>query len=73
MALELNVDFDEKLEQLAKVPKPIRLAVVSAVLVAIAGGYWFFSYKPAQEVHPGQARHHRQSGTSAKRSGAGPR
>ena len=49
MALELNVDFDEKLEQLAKVPKPIRLAVVSAVLVAIAMGYWFLSYKPAQE------------------------
>lgn len=49
MALELNVDFDEKLEQLAKVPKPIRLAAVSAVLVAIAAGYWFVSYQPAQE------------------------
>ena len=49
MALELNVDFDEKLEQLAKVPKPIRLAVVSAVLVAIAAGYWFMSYQPAQQ------------------------
>ncbi len=49
MALELNVDFDEKLEQLAKVPKPIRLAVVSAVLVAIGAGYWFLSYRPAQE------------------------
>jgi type IV pilus assembly protein PilO len=51
MALELNVDFDEKIEQLAKVPKPIRLAVVSAVLVAIAAGYWFFSYQPAQQEH----------------------
>jgi type IV pilus assembly protein PilO len=51
MALELNVDFDEKIEQLAKVPKPIRLAVVSAVLVAIAAGYWFFSYQPAQHEH----------------------
>ncbi len=50
MALELNVDFDEKLEQLAKVPKSIRLAVVSAVLVAIGAGYWFLSYQPAQEV-----------------------
>ena len=49
MALKLNVDIDEKLEQLAKVPKPIRLAVVSAVLVAIAVGYWFMSYQPAQE------------------------
>ena len=51
MALELNVDFDEKIEQLAKVPKPIRLAVVSAVLVAIAAGYWFLSYQPAQQEH----------------------
>ena len=51
MALELNIDFDEKLEQLGKVPKPIRLAVVSAVLVAIAAGYWFLSYQPARQEH----------------------
>lgn len=50
MALDINVDLDQKLEQLAKVPKTIRLAVVSSLLVAIAGGYWFFSYQPAQEV-----------------------
>ena len=50
MALELNIDFDEKLEQLAKVPKPVRLAVVASVLVAIAAGYWFLSYQPKQEV-----------------------
>jgi type IV pilus assembly protein PilO len=50
MALELNIDFDEKIEQLAKVPKTIRLAVVSAVLVAIGAGYWFLSYQPAQET-----------------------
>ena len=49
MALELNIDFDEKIEQLAKVPKPIRLAVVAALLVAISAGYWFLSYQPAQE------------------------
>ncbi len=48
MALELNFDLDAKLEQLAKVPKPIRLAVVSAVLVAIGAGYWLLSYEPAQ-------------------------
>lgn len=53
MAFELNIDFDEKLEQLAKVPKPIRLAVVSAVLVAIAAGYWFLAYQPDQEVRRG--------------------
>ena len=48
MALELNFDIDEKLEKLAKVPKAIRLAVVSILLVAIGAGYWFFSYEPAQ-------------------------
>lgn len=48
MALELNFDLDAKLEQLAKVPKPIRLALVSAVLVAIGAGYWLLSYEPAQ-------------------------
>ncbi len=49
MALELNIDFDEKLEQLAKIPKAVRLGVVSGLLVAIAGGYWTMSYQPAQE------------------------
>jgi len=49
MALELNIDFDEKLEQLAKIPKAIRLGVVSALLAAIVGGYWTMSYQPAQE------------------------
>ncbi len=53
MALELNVDLDEKLEQLGKVPKPIRLAVVAALLVAISAGYWFFSYQPAQVERAG--------------------
>jgi type IV pilus assembly protein PilO len=50
MALELNIDFDEKLEQLAKIPKPIRLLVVSSLLVAIGAGYWFLSYQPSQAL-----------------------
>jgi len=50
MALELNIDLDEKLEKLAKIPKPIRLAVVSSALVAIAAGYWFLSYQPEQGI-----------------------
>jgi len=49
MALDINIDFDEKLEQLAKVPKSIRLAVVCSLLAAMAGSYWYFSYQPAQE------------------------
>ena len=49
MALELNIDFDEKLEHLARIPKSVRLGVVSGLLVAIVGGYWTMSYQPAQE------------------------
>lgn len=51
MALEINVDFDEKLEQLGKVPKPIRMAVVLAVLAGMVVAYWFLSYQPAHAVH----------------------
>ncbi len=51
MALDINVDFDEKLEQLAKVPKSIRLAVVMAVLAAIVGSYWYFAYQPTRQKH----------------------
>jgi len=49
MALDINIDFDEKLEQLAKVPKSVRLAVVCSLLAAVACGYWYLSYQPAQE------------------------
>jgi type IV pilus assembly protein PilO len=49
MAMELNIDFEAKLEQLAKIPKPIRLAVVSTLLVAIGACYWVLSYQPTQE------------------------
>ena len=49
--MELNFDFDEQIEKLAKVPKPIRLAVVSTLLVLAGLGYWFFVYQPkADEV-----------------------
>jgi type IV pilus assembly protein PilO len=50
MPLNLDIDFDEKLEQLAKIPKPIRLAVVSGVLIAIFAGYWFMAYQPARDA-----------------------
>ena len=42
----MNFDFDEQIEKLAKIPKPIRLAAVSVVLVAVAAGYWVFMYQP---------------------------
>ncbi|MBJ21205.1 MAG: type 4a pilus biogenesis protein PilO [bacterium] len=50
MALDFDIDFDGKLEQLAKAPKANRLAVVSALLMSIAVGYWYLSYQPAQEA-----------------------
>lgn len=49
--MEMNFDFDEQIEKLAKIPRPVRLGAVSALLVAVAAGYWFFSYQPkADEV-----------------------
>jgi len=50
VALNINMDLDDSLERLAKIPKPIRLGVVSSCLVTIAGCYWFLVYEPAQEV-----------------------
>ncbi len=49
MALKLNVDVDAQIERLGKVPKTIRLAVVSAFLVAVVAGYWWVFYRPVQE------------------------
>jgi len=48
MAFQLNFDMDAQVERLAKVPKTVRLAVVSGFLVAIAVAYWHFSYRPLQ-------------------------
>jgi len=49
MAFEFNVDIDAQIERLGKVPKTIRLAVVSAFLVALTGTYWQVFYKPVQD------------------------
>ena len=48
MALDMNVDFDDRLEQLARIPKAVRLGVVAAILIAVSGAYWYLSYQPAQ-------------------------
>lgn len=48
MALEFKFDIDAQMERLAKVPKTVRLAVVSGFLVALAGGYWHVFYEPVQ-------------------------
>ena len=44
--MDFKFDFDDLLEKLGKVPKPVRLAVVSIVLCAVAATYWFVSYQP---------------------------
>jgi type IV pilus assembly protein PilO len=48
VALDINVDFDDSLEKLSKIPKSVRLGVVASFLVAVSGAYWFFLYQPAQ-------------------------
>ena len=48
MALEFNFDIDAQIERLAKVPKTVRLAVVSGFLVALTGAYWHFFYQPVR-------------------------
>lgn len=46
MAPKLNFDLDAVMERIGKVPKQIRLAVVSAFLVLMAGAYWYLGYAP---------------------------
>jgi len=48
MALEFKFDIDAQMERLAKVPKTVRLAVVSGFLVVLAGSYLHFFYQPIQ-------------------------
>ena len=48
MALDFKFDLDAQMERLAKVPKAVRLAVVSGFLVVLAGGYWHFFYQPVR-------------------------
>ena len=48
--MDLNFDFDEQIEQLAKIPKTVRLAIVSFVLLSIGCVYWFLMYQPQSEA-----------------------
>ena len=45
MALEANFDFDEVVEKLAKVPKPIRLGAVAAIICGVVASYYFMIYQ----------------------------
>jgi len=47
--MAFSFDFDEQLEQISKVPKPVRLGVAVLLLASVAAGYWFVSYQPKSE------------------------
>jgi type IV pilus assembly protein PilO len=56
--MDVNFDFDEKIEKLAKVPRSARLAAVLGVLALIGAGYYFLSYvesKNALNMYRGRA------------------
>jgi len=42
----MKFDIEEQLQIVAKVPKPARWGVVAAILLCIAGAYYFMSYAP---------------------------
>lgn len=46
--MNLGFDIDDKLEQLAKVPKAVRMGVVVALLGAVLAGYYFLSYQETE-------------------------
>jgi type IV pilus assembly protein PilO len=45
MAMELNVEIEEALEKLAKVPKPARFGAIAGVIGLVIAGYYFMQYK----------------------------
>ncbi len=50
MALDMNLDqLTNQLEKLAKLPKPARMALVPAILVAVVGAYVYFFHLPGKE------------------------
>ena len=46
--MELGFDVEEKLEQLAKIPKAVRFGVVGAVIAGLVAGYYFTSYQESR-------------------------
>jgi type IV pilus assembly protein PilO len=46
--MDLNFDFDEQIEKLARVPKPIQMAAVAGLVVVIGAAYYFTSYQSVQ-------------------------
>lgn len=56
--MELGFDYEQKMERLVRLPKPMRLGAIAVILAVGLGGYWFLSYQPkAEEV----SRRHEQA------------
>lgn len=47
--MEVNEDLRAKLDQIAKLPGAVRAGIVAAVVVLLAGGYFFMVYQDASE------------------------
>jgi type IV pilus assembly protein PilO len=45
MAMELNVEIEEALEKLAKVPKPARFGAIAGIIGLVIAGYYVMQYK----------------------------
>ncbi len=47
--MEVGEDVQQKLDAIAKLPKPARFGIIAAICVALLGGYYFMSYSGARE------------------------
>lgn len=45
MAFEVNIDFEDAIEKLASIPKPVRLGGVLLLLAGVVSGYYFMIYQ----------------------------
>ena len=47
----LGFDYEQQMERLVRLPKPLRLGAIAVILVMGLVGYWFLAYQPkAEEV-----------------------
>ena len=44
--MELGFDYEQKVEKIVRLPKPLRLGGIGFVLLALLVGYWFLGYQP---------------------------
>ena len=49
MAIEAPFEFDEIVEKLARIPRPVRLGAVAAIVFGMIAGYYFLVYQVKAE------------------------